>query len=295
MSTVILLLLTGIGLAGLYFMFASGLSLIFGLMRVLNLAQGAFLTVCAYVGWALAHTGPDGHVTTARLIFALVLSTLCGGTMGFITETVFIRPLYKRETEQLLITVGLDLAIVALVSGLAGSYERVLTLPTWLSDSTTVLGAHVPNDTFLTIATALVIFASLTIGLRRTRYGLIVRAGVENRDMVTALGIDVRIAFTLLFTLGGATAGLAGVLAGIYEGAVTPVLGDSVLIFSFIVIIIGGLGSLLGAGIAALIVAVVQQFANYYLRPGIGDLIAVGLLAVFLLVRPAGILGRERI
>ncbi len=128
--------------------------------------------------------------------------------------------------------------------------------------------------------------------LRNTRYGLIIRAGVENRAMVTALGIDVRRAFTLVFAIGGAAAGLGGVLASHYFGYVSPHLGGSLLIFAFIVTVIGGLGSLSGAAIASVIVAVLQQFANFYLG-GTGDLVVVLLLAVVLLVRPTGILGAK--
>jgi branched-chain amino acid transport system permease protein len=125
--------------------------------------------------------------------------------------------------------------------------------------------------------------------LRRTRYGLIIRAGVENRAMVTALGIDVRKAFTLVFAIGGAAAGLGGVLASHYFGYVSPLLGGSLLIFAFIVTVIGGLGSLTGAAIASVGVAVLQQFANFYF--GIGDFVVVLALAVVLLVRPRGLLG----
>jgi branched-chain amino acid transport system permease protein len=124
-----------------------------------------------------------------------------------------------------------------------------------------------------------------------TRYGMIIRAGVENRSMVTALGIDVRRAFTLVFTIGGAAAGLGGVLASHYFGYVSPLLGGSLLIFAFIVTVIGGLGSLAGAAVASVLVGVLQQFANYYWS--IGDFVVVILLAVVLLTRPSGLMGRK--
>jgi branched-chain amino acid transport system permease protein len=127
--------------------------------------------------------------------------------------------------------------------------------------------------------------------LRRTRYGLIIRAGVENRHMVTALGIDVRRSFTLVFAIGGAAAGLGGVLASVYYGYVSAHLGSVLLIFAFIVTVIGGLGSLTGAAIASVLVAVLQQFANFYLG-GTGDLVVVVLLAAVLLIRPRGLLGK---
>ena len=135
----------------------------------------------------------------------------------------------------------------------------------------------------------------LTAFLRYTRYGLIIRAGVENRAMVTALGIDVRKAFTLVFALGGAAAALAGVLSGVYYGVVDPGRGTSLLIFAFIVVVIGGFGSIGGTAVAAVVVGLIQQYANYYASSGLGDLAVVLLLAIVLLLRPEGSRRRWRI
>ena len=137
----------------------------------------------------------------------------------------------------------------------------------------------------------LVVLVGLNAFLRYTRYGLIVRAGVENRAMVTALGIDVRKAFTLVFAIGGLAAALAGVLATVYFGSVDPQRGTSLLIFAFIVVVIGGLGSLRGTALAAVVVGLVQQYANYYASSGIGDMAVVLLLGLVLLARPRGLAG----
>jgi branched-chain amino acid transport system permease protein len=128
--------------------------------------------------------------------------------------------------------------------------------------------------------------------LRFTRVGLVIRAGVENRAMVEALGIDVRRTFTLVFAVGGAVAALGGVLGSVYLGSVAPGQGTSLLIFAFIVVVIGGLGSLTGSAAAAVAVGLVQQLANYYTAAGVGDLSVVLLLALVLLVRPGGLSGR---
>jgi branched-chain amino acid transport system permease protein len=141
------------------------------------------------------------------------------------------------------------------------------------------------------IITAVVVLAALNAFLRRTRYGLIIRAGVENRAMVTALGIDVRRAFTLVFAIGGVAAALAGVLSGVYFSTVDPSRGTSLLIFAFIVVVIGGLGSLRGTAGAAIVVGLVQQYANYYASSGLGDLSVVLLLGLVLLIRPRGLSG----
>ncbi len=290
MSTLIVLATTGLGLGALYFLIASGLSLIFGLMRVLNFAHGAILAVGAYLGWwAATHVG--GSPGT-RMVVAVVVGILAGAALAAVVELLLIRPLYQREIAQVLVTVGLGLAIVALVSGIWGTDPKPFPVPHWMVTTSNVAGAHVPHGRLVTIGVGLLVLAGFLLFLRGTRYGLIVRAGVENRAMVTALGIDVRRAFTLVFALGGAAAGLAGALAGVYFGSITPALGASLLIYAFIVVVIGGLGSVTGSAVAAAVVGLVQQFANYYAASGLGDLSVVLLLALVLLVRPQGLMGR---
>lgn len=291
MSTVILLAVTGVGLGALYFLVAAGLSLIFGLMRVLNFAHGAFLTLGAYLGYlAGQHLGGTG--STPRFVVALLCGAAAGALVAVLTELLLIRPLYAREIDQVLVTVGLGLMVTAVVIGTWGSTAVHFAPPAWVSATTSIGGARIPNDRFLVIAVAGLVLVGLLAFLRRTRYGLVVRAGVENRSMVTALGIDVRRAFTLVFAIGGAAAGLGGVLTGVYFHAVSPALGSSMLIFAFIVVVIGGLGSVTGSAVAAVVVGLLQQFANYYTAAGVGDLAVVFLLALVLLVRPHGLMGR---
>ena len=174
--------------------------------------------------------------------------------LAVLVELVLIRPLYLRHIEQVLVTVGLSLALVALLQGIWGPTERIFDVPGWMYETTSVLGAQVPNDRFVEIGVAVLVLLGLLAFLRYTRYGLIIRAGVENRAMVTALGIDVRKAFTLVFALGGIAAALAGVLSGVYFGAIDPERGTSLLIFAFIVVVIGGLGSITGSAVAAVVV-----------------------------------------
>jgi branched-chain amino acid transport system permease protein len=161
-----------------------------------------------------------------------------------------------------------------------------------MNDVTTAFGAAIPNSRFVVIGAAVLVYAGLMTFLKRTKYGLVIRAGVENRSMVSALGIDVGKAFTLVFAIGGALASLAGILTGAFFGTITADRGTTLLIFAFIVVIIGGLGSIRGSALAALIVGLLQQYANYYGLVGMGDLIVVALLAVVLLLRPQGLLGR---
>jgi branched-chain amino acid transport system permease protein len=292
MDTFVLLTITGLGLGAMYFLIASGLSLIYGLMGVLNFAHGAFITAGTYATWyaesKLQGLGP----LPARFALAAVIGLAVGAAIGALVEIVLIRPLYQRHIEQVLVTVGLSLGLVALVQAIWGPTERLYPVPGWLFDTTTVLGASIPNDRFVEIGVAVLVLVGLLAFLRFTRFGLIIRAGVENRAMVTALGIDVKRAFTLVFAIGGVAAAMAGVLAGVYFGSADPHTGTTLLIFAFIVVVIGGLGSIVGSAVAAVLVGLVQQYANFYASAGIGDLGVVLLLALTLLVRPSGLAGK---
>lgn len=290
MSSIVLILLTGIGLGALYFLVASGLSLIYGLMHVLNFAHGAFLTLSAFVGWQVAQAlGTDAW---GSFLISVVVGAVVGAIFATLTELILIRPLYERHIEQVLVTVGLSFAAIALFEGIWGTDAINIAGPAWLKNTTEVLGARIPNTYWVLMLAAAIVLVGLVLFLKKTRYGMIIRAGVENRSMVTALGIDVRRSFTLVFAIGGAAAGIGGVLAMHYSTFVSAHLGSTLLIFAFIVTVIGGLGSLTGAAIASVLVAVLQQFANVYLN-GTGDFIVVVLLAVVLLVRPRGLMGRK--
>jgi branched-chain amino acid transport system permease protein len=290
MSTLVLLMVTGLGLGALYFLIAAGLSLIWGLMRVLNFAHGAFVTVAAYVAWSLARAVP-GDSPWLHWSVALVAGVAAGGVFAAITEIVLIRPLYARPIGQVLVTVGLSLAAVAVVQGAYGTDPLTVALPDELARTTPLFGALIPNSRLIVVVAAAAVLGALLFFLKRTRYGLIVRAGVDNREMVTALGIDVQTAFTLVFVIGGMAAGLAGVLAATYDGSIDPARGTSLLIFAFIVVVIGGLGSVTGSAVAAVLVGEIQQFLNFYATSGAGDFAVVLLLAGVLLVRPGGLGG----
>lgn len=288
MSTIVLLLLTGLGLGGLYFLVASGLSLVFGLADVLNFAHGLFLSVGAYATWWAAANLPGAGADGWGFPLAVAFGVTAGAVLAAVVELVLIRPLYRRTIEQVLVTVGLSLAGVALLQAIWTADARPFPRPHWTQEVTPIAGAAVPNAGLLLVATAGAVLLALLAFLRFTRIGLVIRAGVEDRAMVTALGIDVRRTFTLVFAIGGAAAALAGALAGVSFGSVSPEQGTSLLIFGFIVVVIGGMGSIAGSAIAAAAVGLVQQFVNYY-EPGLGDICVVALLAVVLLVRPHGL------
>ncbi|MFN8197160.1 MAG: branched-chain amino acid ABC transporter permease [Nakamurella multipartita] len=291
MSTLVLILVTGVGLGALYFLVASGLSLIYGLMHVLNFAHGAFLTAGAYAAWVAMGrlSGLGGWAFPLSVVIGMVVGAIIGAAVEF----CLIRPLYQRHIEQVLVTVGLGLMAVALFTGIWGADPQPFARPEWTRQTTDLFGAAIPNDRFLLIVAAGLLLAGLLALLKYTRIGLVIRAGVENRTMVQALGIDVRRTFTLVFALGGAAAALGGVLGSVYLGSVSPGQGTALLIFAFIVVVIGGFGSIGGTAIAALLVGLVQQMANYYVGSGIGDVSVVLLLAAVLLVRPGRIDGQD--
>ncbi|MDQ3694822.1 MAG: branched-chain amino acid ABC transporter permease [Chloroflexota bacterium] len=294
MSTFVLLLMTGLALAAMYFLLAAGLSLIFGLMDVLNFAHGAFFTWGAYAAWwTIGLVSPGLVASTGAFLLAIVVATVVVGLMAAAVEVGLLRRLYNRHIYQVLVTLGIGLALSQLTSVIWQADARPFPQPAWLSATTTVLGATVPNNRFLLIGAAVVVLGGMLLFLRRTRYGLIVRAGAENREMVRALGIDVDRAFTVVFALGGALAGLGGVFGAAYFGSINPNFGTVNLIFAFIVVVIGGLGSVTGSALAAVVIGLAQQFGNYY-TTWAGDFVVVLLLAVVLLVRPGGLMGGPR-
>ena len=291
MSDLVLLLVTGLGLGALYFMAASGLSLIYGLMGVLNFAHGAFMMAGSYAGWLTMNALPTDLSVTVRLLAAVAVALVVGAVIGVVVEVILIRPLYRHHIQQVLVTVGLALASVAAVQGIWGADPKPLEKPSWMVGTTDLFGARLPNDRFVFIVVALAVLGGLLALLHFTRLGLIIRAGVENRTMVEALGINVHATFTIVFAMGGAAAALAGILYSQYAGSVSPGQGGSLLIYAFIVVVIGGMGSLLGTTVAAVAVGLVQQLANYYAASGVGDLSVVLLLALVLLLRPTAMTG----
>jgi branched-chain amino acid transport system permease protein len=289
-QTFVLLLVTGLGLSGVYFLIASGLSLIFGLMDVLNLAHGLFFTVGSYTTWwVMTRAGflPVG----LRFVVAAVAAAAMGLAVGYVVEKAFVRRFYGDHVTQILITLGISLAGVALIGGWFTYDPRTFPVPGWFRDVVVVFGARIPLSRLLTLGVSIVLLVALLTFLRRTRHGLVIRAGVENRSMVQAMGIDVQKSFTLVFAVGGLLAAIGGVLGAVFFAGVTPEFGLNILIFAFIVVVIGGLGSVEGTALAAVIVGLTQQYVNYLAGAGIGDLTVVVLLAGTLLIRPQGLLG----
>jgi branched-chain amino acid transport system permease protein len=290
MSTFLLILITGVGLGALYFLVASGLSLIYGLMGVLNFAHGSFLTIGAFTGlWISTKVFPNPSTWT--FIAAMIAGGIAAGLFALLMEQLVINRLYNRHIDQALVTVGVGLVVTALLAGWFGSDARLFPTPLWFMKAVTIGDAIIPIDRFIYIGVAAILLIAMLSILKFTRIGLIIRAGVENRSMVTALGINVRLAFSTVFFIGGFAAGVGGVLISVFSYGVSPQMGGSWLIYGFIVVVVGGMGSVTGSAIAAMLIGVTNQFANYYLT-GLGDFVVVIILAAVLLTKPSGLLGK---
>jgi branched-chain amino acid transport system permease protein len=274
------------------------MSIVFGLLDVLNLAQGAFFMLGAYAGFSIFGALPEAVPVWARFVAALVGAVLAGGLLGGLTEVALLRPLYSRPVFQIVLTFGLSLAVVELVRSLYGPAALVpIQKPELLSGTFGVLGGRFETYRLFIILVGLALMVGISLLLQRTRLGIVIRAGVQDREMVEALGINVRRVFTLVFALGTAVAALGGMTAAPYLGA-SPGMGAEFLLTAIIVIVIGGMSSYEGTAIAAILVgltrATAEQISLQYLNtPVMASVSSLVFMVVVLLVRPNGLFGRE--
>ena len=271
----------------LLFLVASGLTLIFGIMGVINLAHGSFYMIGAYMAYALAPWVDSwlGGGFFATLAVGIVLSVL----LGYLLEWLFFSYLYEREhLQQVLMTYGLILVFEELRSLLVGNDVHGVQAPDWLSGS-------IPLSETMSYPVYRLFISAVCIGLAiamwfvitRTRLGMRVRAGASNREMVRAMGIDVRLLYRVVFAVGVAIAALAGMIAAPVS-SVYPGMGGQVLIICFVVVVIGGIGSIRGALVAALLVGAVDTFGKV-LFPAAAGLLVYLLMAAVLLWKPEGL------
>jgi branched-chain amino acid transport system permease protein len=278
--TMVYLTLNGVSVGMLYFLVAAGLSLIFGLMHILNFAHGSFFTWGAYVGLMV-------WFQTESFVLALLAGALGGAVLGAVTEVLLIRPLYKRPVFQLLLTLGLALVLDESLKVIWGPDLQPPMIVPALNGTVDVLGQLFPTYRLVIIGLGVLVLGLLYLVLQKTRLGIIIRAGVQDRDMVQALGINVKQVFTLVFALGGALAGLGGIATVPFDGAY-PALGGFYLLRAFVVVVIGGFGSFAGTASAALLIGVAEQLVGFYFPSFAYGLPAV-LMAVILLLRPEGL------
>jgi branched-chain amino acid transport system permease protein len=271
----------------LLFLVASGLTLIFGIMGVINLAHGSFYMIGAYMAYALAPVVAMtfGGGFFATLFVGLVLAVI----LGYVLEWAFFSYLYDREhLQQVLMTYGLILVFEELRSILVGDDVHGVDVPAML-DGTLALGDVMtyPVYRLFVSAVCLVLALGMYLVFTRTRLGMMIRAGSTNREMVQSLGIDIKFLYRVVFAAGVAIAALAGMVAA-PTSSVYPGMGNSVLIICFVVVVIGGIGSIRGALLASLLIGVVDTFGKVLLPEAAGVLVYV-LMALILLWKPDGL------
>jgi branched-chain amino acid transport system permease protein len=284
-------LLNGLTLAGLYFIVASGFTLIFGLMRVVNMAHGSLYLLGGYLGYRL--------VTQHALSFwpALLLASVAIGVVGLLMQQVFLRWNQGQDLRQALITIALSVIVADQMIPLFGAEAVTIPSPPGLGSSVRLplYGIQYPSFRLAVLALAILIGAILWYGIKNTRFGIIIRAGVDDRAMTSALGVNVQLVFAATFFIGALLAGFGGVLGGTMI-ALAPGQDASFLLSSLVVVIVGGMGSLIGAVVGALALGLVDQLSGVYLPAGYTNfsiLLTFALLVFVLAVRPAGLFGRR--
>ncbi|WP_332877531.1 branched-chain amino acid ABC transporter permease [Massilia sp. S19_KUP03_FR1] len=297
--TWITLTVAGLAMGMMLFIMASGLTLVFGLMDVLNFGHGAFVSVGAFTatlvllpmrGWMDADSL---GLNLAALGLAVLLAMAVTALLGWAFERIVIMPVYGQHLKQILITMGAMIVVEQLINVIWGAEQIPLPLPSGMRGAIFIGDAAIEKYRLLAVVVGLLVFAAMFLVLNRTRIGLLIRAGVENRDMVEALGYRVRRLFVAVFAAGSALAGLGGVLWGLYKETLSAAMGGEMMVMIFIVIIIGGLGSVGGCFIGAILMALVTNYAGF-LAPKFALVSHIVLMIAILLWRPSGLYTKAR-
>jgi branched-chain amino acid transport system permease protein len=288
LSFLVVQALTGLANASALFLIASGLTVIFGVTRVVNFAHGSLFMLGAYIAWSIFQVLPRDP---AWFIAGVLLAALCVGAIGAVIEMGLLRRIYRApELFQLLATFGVVLAVQDITLIVWGPDDHTLPRPRWLRGGFDILGERFPLWDFYLIFVGPLVLLLLWLLFTRTRFGTLVRAATEDREMVAALGVDQKFLFTAVFALGSALAGLGGALA-LPSGSANLQMDLSIIAEAFVVVVVGGLGSVPGAFLAALLIAELQAF-GIVLVPKITLVLVFLVMAAVLAVRPHGLLGK---
>jgi branched-chain amino acid transport system permease protein len=285
LTTILITCLHGLVYGVLIFLVASGLSIVFGMMGVLNLAHASFYMLGAYLGYSVLGI-------TGNFWVSLLLGPLLAAAAGSLTEHFLLRPVHEAgHLFELMLTIGLSLVILELVKWGWGTEPLPVKIPPSLTGSLQILGSTYPLYRLFIFFFGLAVLAALALVLFKTNLGMIVRAAITNPVMVSALGTDTPRVFNMVFALGAGLAGLAGVIAGpimgIYPGMATVVGMDA-----FVVVVVGGLGSLLGAVVASFLIGELQSF-GVLLFPQFSLILMFFIMAVVLSIKPQGLFGEK--
>ena len=302
-STWVTLTVAGLAMGMIIFIIASGLTLIFGLMDVLNFGHGVFIALGAFVATSVLGamtdwtSSPQLWRNLVAVVPAMLLAMLVAGVAGIAFERFIVRPVYGNHLKQILITVGGAIIGEELIKVVWGPLQIPLPLPQGMRGAVLLdfFGetAAVEKYRLLAVIVGVAVFGLLAWTLARTKIGLLIRAGVQDREMVESLGYRIKRLFIGVFVAGSALAGLGGVMWGLYQQNVTPQIGGQVNVLIFIVIIIGGLGSTSGALIGALLVGLLTNYAGF-LVPKAALFSNIALMIAVLLWRPQGVYARNR-
>ncbi|RJR17754.1 MAG: branched-chain amino acid ABC transporter permease [Desulfobacteraceae bacterium] len=290
----------GVTMGVLLFLTASGLTVIFGLMDVLNLCHGAFFTWGAYAGFTLLnYLARMGWVESAAmgqsladLALVLLLALLVGALLGLILEKVIIRRTYGNHLKQILITMGASLVMAEIVRIFWGPNDEAVLVPAALQGTWDLYDILMNKFRGVAIVVGLAIFTGIQLVLRKTKLGIIVRAGVENKEIVQVMGYNIQRIFSGVFAAGAALAAMGGVMFAVFNGRIYPAMGDENLIFALIVVIIGGMGSVTGSFLGAVMVGLAFNYVAF-LVPKLALGVNILIMAVILLIRPKGLMGRD--
>ena len=293
-STWVTLTVASLAMGMMIFIMASGLTLVFGLMDVLNFGHGAFIAVGAYVatlvlGPMIGYVQADSlWLNLLALAPAAILAMAVSGALGLVFERVLILPVYGNHLKQILITMGGLIVAEQMLYALWGPQRIPLPLPASLRGSFIIGDIAIAKYRVLTMLIGLVVFGLVLLMLNRTKIGLLIRAGVENREMVEALGYKIKRLFLGVFMVGSALAGLGGIMWALYREEVHASIGGELTVLVFIVIIIGGLGSIGGCFIGAILVAMVANYGGF-LVPKLALISNILLMVAVLMWRPRGL------
>jgi branched-chain amino acid transport system permease protein len=292
--TWVTLTIAGLAMGLIIFIIASGLTLVFGLMDVLNFGHGIFITLGAFLattvlGLLSDWSDSESLLTNLALVFVMMLAGMIAASIvGVIYERLIVRPVYGNHLKQILITMGGMIIGQELVKMVWGPDAIPLPLPNGLKGAIVVGDAVIEKYRLLAVVIGLVIFATMTWVLKRTKIGLLIRAGVQDREMVESLGYRIGRLFIGIFIAGSALAGMGGVMWGLYQQNVTASIGADVNVLIFIVIIIGGLGSTTGCFTGALLVGLLANYTGF-LAPKVALFSNILLMVLILMWRPQGL------
>jgi branched-chain amino acid transport system permease protein len=280
---VLLQTLNGLSFGALLFLVASGFTLVFGLMRIVNLAHGAFFLVGGYAG--IVTMGATGN-----LLVAMAVGIVAAAIVGLVSERVLLRRIRGQELPEVLVTVGVALVVTDLCLAAFGGNPRSIQPPAPVSGAFDLGPVTYPAYRLFLIGLAILVGAGLYLVQHHSRLGALIRAGVDDREMAGAMGIDIDRLFAIMFGVGAGLAGLAGVAA---SGALTirPGADTDILLFALVVVIVGGLGSVAGAAVGSILIGVLDAFAKVWV-PELSYFAVFLPMAIVLVLRPHGLLGR---